>query len=155
MSNTYISLNSAKIDTSDAHDRYLLYTQFAACYCKGSSIAPLWGYAHNPIYKEMSTINQYFTSADEKKIIYLRGGKGNTNETEKINRDDSDLSLHYDSDLSLSLHSCLKTLQRKKMRLHVTGYYQGEYLYSLANEGLVEWMNYKEYGLKKTKSVAT
>ena len=95
MSNTYISLNSAKIDTSDAHDRYLLYTQFAACYCKGSSIAPLWGYAHNPIYKEMSTINQYFTNADEKKIIYLRRGKGCTNETEKINRDDSDLSITF------------------------------------------------------------
>ena len=124
MSNTYISLNSAKIDTSDAHDRYLLYTQFAACYCKGSSIAPLWGYAHNPIYEEMSTINQYFTNADEKKIIYLRRGKGYTNETEKINRDDSDLSITF----------MLKDAATKKMIL-------SRWVFILASKWGTRWMN--------------
>ena len=29
------------------------------------------------------------------------------------------------------------------MRLRVTGFYQGEYLYSMTREGLI--MNYKEY----------
>ena len=38
------------------------------------------------------------------------------------------------------------------MRLHETGYYQGEYLYSLSNEGLI--MNYKEYGVNKQKRTA-
>ena len=38
------------------------------------------------------------------------------------------------------------------MRLHKTGYFQGEYLYSLSNEGLR--MSYKEYGINNPKSVA-
>ena len=38
------------------------------------------------------------------------------------------------------------------MRLWVTGYYQGEYLYSFSNEGVI--MNYKEYSVNKPKSVA-
>ena len=33
------------------------------------------------------------------------------------------------------------------MRLRVTGYYQDEYLYSMARQGLI--MNYKENGVKK------
>ena len=37
------------------------------------------------------------------------------------------------------------------MRLRVTGHYQGEYLYSLSNEGLI--MNYKEYGVNKPNSI--
>ena len=92
-SKTYSSFNSVKFDTSDAHDKYLLYTQFLAWYCKGSSIAPLSDYAHNPIFQEMPIMNQYFTSADEKIFTNLRHGKGYTNETEKINTDDSDMSI--------------------------------------------------------------
>ena len=65
-SNTYSSFNRVKFDTSDAHDKYLLYTQFVAWYCKGSSIAPLLNYAHNPIFKDLPTLNQYLLKADEK-----------------------------------------------------------------------------------------
>ena len=39
VSNTHSSFNNIKFNTSDTHDKYLLYTQFAAQYCKGSSIA--------------------------------------------------------------------------------------------------------------------
>ena len=37
------------------------------------------------------------------------------------------------------------------MRLRVTGHCQGEYFYSLSNEGLI--MNYKEYGVSKPSSI--
>ena len=37
------------------------------------------------------------------------------------------------------------------MRLHVTGYYQGEYFYMLGNDGLI--INYKEYTVQKTKKI--
>ena len=37
------------------------------------------------------------------------------------------------------------------MRLHVTGYYQGEYMYILGKDGLI--MNYKEYTVQKTKKI--
>ena len=92
-SNTYSLFNSVKFDTSDAHDKYLLYAQFAAWFCKGSSIAPLPDYAHNPVYQEMPTIKQYFTTADKKIFIDLRCRKDYTNEIKKLNRDDSDLSI--------------------------------------------------------------
>ena len=35
------------------------------------------------------------------------------------------------------------------MRLHVTGNYQGEYMYMIGNSGLI--MSYKEYTVQKTK----
>ena len=91
--NTYSSFNNVKFDTSDAHDKYLLYTQFVAWYCKGSSIAPLSDYAHNPVYQEIPTIKQYFTTANEKFFIDLRRRRGYNNEIEKLNTDDSDLSI--------------------------------------------------------------
>ena len=51
------------------------------------------GYAHNATYQQLSTISEYFTSVDEKIFIDLRRGKGYTNEIEKLNRDDSNLSV--------------------------------------------------------------
>ena len=93
VSNTYSSFNSVKLDTSDVHDKFLLYLQFAAQYCKRSSIAPLFDYAHNPTFQELPTISQYFTNTDEKTFIDVRRGKGYTNGLKKINRDESDLSI--------------------------------------------------------------
>ena len=102
----------------------MLYSQFVAWYCKGSSIAPLWDYVQNPIYQELSAMSEYFASADEKIFIDLRRGKGYTDEIEKLNRDDSNLSVTI----------TLKNAAAKKMRLRVTGYYEGEYLYLLSND---------------------
>ena len=45
----------------------------------------------------------------------------------------------------------LKSASTKKMRMRVTGYYQGEYLYSLSNNGLI--MKYKENTVKRQKSI--
>ena len=78
-SNTYSTFNSIKFDTGNSHDKFLLYNQFVAWYCKGSSIAPLSNHANNPVFPELPTISEYFTSADEKIFIYLRCGKGYTN----------------------------------------------------------------------------
>ena len=71
----------------------MLYSQFVAWYYKGSSIAPLSDYAHNPVYQELLKLHDYFANADEKVFIDLRREKGYTNEIEKINRDDGDLSI--------------------------------------------------------------
>ena len=72
----------------------------------------------------MPTKCEYFLSADENIFIDLRGEKGYTNEIEKSNRDDSDLAIIIQ----------LKTLVAEKMILRVTGYYQGEYLYSMMRD---------------------
>ena len=58
--------------------------------------------------------------------IDITRSKGFTGEFEIVNRDDSDLTITVD----------LKAAATKKMRLHVTGYYQGEYIYMLGKEGL-------------------
>ena len=141
-SKTYSSFNTVKLDTSDAHGKYLLYIQFAAWYCKGSSIVPLSDYANNLTFQELPDLNDYFTNSDEKLFINLRRGKGYTDELEKINRDNSDLMITV----------TLKAATTKKMRLRVTGHYQGEYLYSLSKERFI--MNYTEYGVNKPNDIA-
>ena len=92
-SNTYSLFNSIKFDASDAYNKFLLYPQFVAWYCKGSSIAPLSDYVHNPIFQELLTRSQYFPNLDQKIFIDLGGGKDYLNELEKINGGDSDLSI--------------------------------------------------------------
>ena len=82
---------------------------------------------------------KYFIDSDEKVYIDLRREKGHTGEFERVNHDSSDLTITVE----------LKASTTKKMRLHVTGYYQGEYMYMLGEDGLI--MNYKEYTVQKTK----
>ena len=68
--------------------------------------------------------------------------EGYTGDLEKINRDDSDLTITV----------TFKAASTEKMMLRITGYYQGEYLYSLSKEGLI--MSYKECGISKPNSLA-
>ena len=128
--NTYSTFNSMKFDTSDLHNKFLLYNQFVVQYCKGCSIAPLSDYANNPVFQELHSQSKYFTFADKKIFIDLRCGKGYTNKIKKLNRNDRDLAITIQ----------LKTAAMKRIRLCITWYYQGEYLYSMRREGL---MNYK------------
>ena len=90
----------------------------------------------------MPDLNNYFANSIEKLFIDQRRRKGYSDELEKINRDNSDLMITVTP----------KAVTTKKMRLHVTEHYQGEYLYPLLNEGLI--MNYKEYGVNKPNSIA-
>ena len=124
VSNTYSTFNSIKFDPCGSHDKSLLYNQFVAWYSKGSSIAPLSNYVNNPMFQELPTISEYFTSVDEKIFIGLRRRKRYTNEIEKLNRDDSDLTITIK----------LKAAEAKKIRQPVTGYYQGEFLYLMSRE---------------------
>ena len=126
-SNTNSTFNSMKFDTSDMYDKFLLHNQFVAWYCKDCSIGLLSDYANNAVFQELPTRSKYFTSADKKIFIELRRRKGYTNEIEKLNKDDSDFTITIQ----------LKVPAEKKMKLHVTGYYQGEYLYSMTMEGLI------------------
>ena len=75
---------------------------------------------------------KYFTDSDKRLFIDLRWGKSHTGEFDKVNRDDSDLTVTVK----------LKNSAAKKIRLRVTGYYQGKYIYMLGGDGLI--MNYKE-----------
>ena len=137
-SDTHSEFNTIKFDLTDEHHKYILYSAFTAWICKGSSIAPLIDYAHNKTYQKAARQEKYFTDSDEKVYIDLRRRKGHTGEFETVSRDDSDLTITVE----------LKA-PAKKLRLHVTGYYKGEYMYMLGKDGHI--MNYKEYTVQKTK----
>ena len=141
-SNTYSEFNTIKFDLEDEEDRFTLYNAFVAWVTKGSSIVPESDYIYNEIRQELPNRNNYFTNSDERVYIDIRRSKGYTGEFERVNRDDSDLVVTVD----------LKNASAKKMRLYVTGYYQGEYLYMLSKDGLV--MNHKEYSISKIKNKA-
>ena len=104
---------------------------------QGSSVGPLTQYANNDIYKELIKYEKYYkkSESDEKLYVDLRRGRGYTSELEKIVRNDS----------SITLTITLRNAATKKMRLRVVGYYQGEYLYSITNLGLL--LSYKDYGI--------
>ena len=65
----------------------------------------------------------------------MRRGRGYTSELEKVVRNDS----------SLTLTITLGYAATKTLRLRVVGYYQGEYLYSMTNLGLL--LSCKDYGI--------
>ena len=137
-SDTYSEFNTIKFDLTDEHHKYILYSAFTAWICKVSSIASLTDYAHNKTYQKAARQEKYFTDSDEKVYIDLRTRKVHTGEFETVNRDDSDLIITVE----------LK-VPTKKFRVHVKGYYKGEYIYMLGKDGHI--MNYEEYTVQKTK----
>ena len=96
---------------------------------------------YNEARQELPNRNTYFTDSNECVYIDIRRSKDYTGEFEKVNRDDSNLSVTVN----------LKAAAAKKVRLHITGYFQGEYMYMLSKDGFI--MNYKEYGMNKQKPV--
>ena len=137
LNNKYSEINK-KYDLTDEHDKYIMYRNFVPWATKkGSSVGPLTQYKDEPIYKELIKYNKYYkaSESDEKLYVDLRRGRGYTSELEKVVRNDS----------SLTLTITLRNAATKKLRLRVVGYYQGEYLYSMTNLGLL--LSYKDYGI--------
>ena len=137
LNNKYGEINK-KYDLTDKHEKYLMYKNFVAWATgQGSSVGPLTQYANNEIYKKLIKYKDYYkkTRSDEKLHVDLGRGRGYSAELERIVRNDS----------SLTLTITLKDAAVKKMRLRVVGYYQGEYLYSMTNLGLL--LSYKDYGI--------
>ena len=123
---------------TEEHDKYFMYRNFVG-WATGQwcTVGPLTQYANNEIYKELIKYENYYskTKSDEKLHVDIRRGRGFPNELERIVR----------NDLSLTLTITLQNAAVKKMRLRVVGYYQGEYIYSMTNLGLL--LSYKDYGI--------
>ena len=139
-SNTYSEFNTVKFDLEDEEDKYNLFNQFRSWVTKSSSVVPSSEYIHNETAQELPSRSDYFSDSDERVYIDLRRGKGFTGEFERVNRDDSELSVVID----------LKAAATRKMRIYVTGYYQAEYIYTLSKNGLI--MFHKEYSVSKIKN---
>ena len=108
-----------------------------------SNIVPESDFMYNETRQELPNRNMYSTDSDERVYIDIRRSKGYTGEFERVNREDSNLNITI----------YLKAAAAKKMRLRVTGYFQGEYTYMVDKDGLI--MNYKEFGVNKQKTVTT
>ena len=72
----------------------------------------------------------------------MKRGQGYTREVEKISRNDSNLLLTV----------TLKAVAQSKMRLRVTVFYQGEYLCTLSNQGIL--MSFKKYTITEQSDIA-
>ena len=74
--------------------KHLLYKQFVAWNCSGSSVAPLTDYMDNPIFRELPDEEEYFSlKSDEKIYLDLRATSGYVREAEKLERSDSKINL--------------------------------------------------------------
>ena len=137
LNNKYGEINK-KYDLTDEHDKYLMCRNFVGWATgQGCTVGSLTQYANNEIYKELIKYENYYdkTQSDERLYVDLRRGCGYSNELERIVRNDS----------SLTLTITLENAAVKKYRLRVVGYYQGEYIYSMTNLGLL--LSYKDYGI--------
>ena len=123
----YSLTNEKKYDVDNLTQRHLLYKQFVAWSCGGSSVAPLSDHMNNPVFQELPSKDEYFdVRGDEKMYLDLRASSGYVEEAEKLERDGSKINLHI----------LLKEAATKKLRLRVWPYSLGEYLYILSKNGL-------------------
>ena len=119
--------------------KHLLYKQFVAWSCNGSSVAPLSDYMHNPVYQELVSEDDYFdVKSDERLYLDLRTSSRYVKEPEKLERNDSKISLHI----------LLKEAATKKLRLRVWANSLGQYLYILSKNGLT--LGHRTYTINQT-----
>ena len=83
--NTYSMTNKLNYDIKDATEKYMLYKQFITQNCNGCSVAPLTDYANNPIYQELPTKNEYFSTSNESIYLDLRDSMVHTGELKNQN----------------------------------------------------------------------
>ena len=123
----YSLSNEKKYSVDNLTQRYLLYKQFVAWNCNGSSVAPLREYMDNPIYQELPDENTYFIAkSDERIYLDLRASSGYVKEAEKLERNDSKINLQI----------TLKGVADFSLRVRIWAYSLSEYLYVLSKSRL-------------------
>ena len=90
----YSLTNEKKCSIDNLTQKHLLYKQFVAWNCNGSSVAPLTDYTDNPIYRELPDEEEYYSlKSDEGIYLDLRASSGYVKEAEKLERNDSKINL--------------------------------------------------------------
>ena len=80
----YSLTNEKRYNIDKLTQKHLLYKQFVAWNCNGSSVAPLTDYMDNPIFRELPDEEEYFSlKSDEKIYLDLRATSGYVREAEK------------------------------------------------------------------------
>ena len=116
----YSLTNEKKYDVDNLTQRPLLYKQFVAWNCNGSSIAPLTEYMNSPIFQELPDKDKYFDVRNDDRIyLDLRTSSGYVKEAEKLERNNSKINLQI----------MLKAAATYKLRVRMWAYLLSEYLY--------------------------
>ena len=135
----YSLTNEKKYSTDNLTQRYLLYKQFVAWNCNGSSVVPLSEYMDNPIYQELPDENTYYIAkSDERVYLDLRASSGYVKEAEKLERNDSKINLQI----------TLKDVADFTLRVRIWAYSLSEYLYVLSKSGLT--LKHRTYTINQT-----
>ena len=91
----YSLTNEKKHDVDNLTLRHLLWEQFVAWHCNGSSVAPTVDYINNPIFQELPDEDEYYSEkSDERIYLDLKATSGFVKEAEKLERNDSKINLH-------------------------------------------------------------
>ena len=84
-SELYSLTNEKKYNTDNITQEHLLYKQFLAWSCNGSSVAPINDYVDNPVFQELTDQETYISvKSDEKIYLDLRASSGYKKEAEKL-----------------------------------------------------------------------
>ena len=109
----YSLTNQKKYSIDNLTQKHLLYKQFVPRSCDGSSVAPLTDYMNNPIYQQsIDEVDYNEVKSNETVYLDLRASPGYTNEGERLERNDSKISVSIQ----------LKAAALKKLRLRVWAY---------------------------------
>ena len=138
-SKAYTLTGKISYGINNKDEKYLMHKMFVAYQCNGCTFAPLTEYKNNEIYQNLTDEYEYRgQTKDDRIYIDMRRSKGNTDELEKLTRDDSGLVVLVK----------LKKAAVKKMRLRVVGYSQGAYWYAYTSKGYI--MSYRNYNISKS-----
>ena len=122
----YSLTNEKKYSIDNLTQKHLLFKQFVAWNCNGSSVALLTDYMDNPIFRELPDEEEYFgLKSDERIYLDLRATFGYVTEAEKLERNDSKINPMI----------TLKKAVPFNMRVRIWAYSLSEYLYVLAKSG--------------------
>ena len=128
-----------KYSIDNLTQKHLLYKQFVAWHCNGSSVAPLVDYMNNPIYRELPNEEEYYSlKSDERVYLDLRALSGYVREAEKLER----------NDLKINLKLTLKEAAKYNLRVRVWAYSLSEYLYVLSKSGLT--LKHRTYAINQS-----
>ena len=131
--------NEKKYSVDNLTQKHLLYKQFVAWSCNGSSVAPIKDYIDNPIFQELPDEETNFSlNSGEKVYLHLRASSGYVKEAEKFERNDSKINLQI----------TLKDAADFNLKVRIWEYSLSEYLYVLSKSGLT--LKHRTYTINQT-----
>ena len=131
--------NEKKYNIDNLTQKHLLYKQFVAWNCNGSSVVPLTDYMEILIFRELPDEEEYFSlKSDEKVYLDLRATSGYVKKAEKLERNDSKINLQI----------TLKKAAEFNLRVRIWAYSLSEYLYVFSKSGLT--LKHRTYAINQS-----